>query len=57
MGIQPEGDAIKNAVKWIGQARKDNPDVDLAKLVDEASSKFDLSPMDSEFLTRFVRKA
>jgi hypothetical protein len=57
MGIQPEGDAIKNAVKWIGQERKSNPSVDLSKLVEEAGRKFDLSPMDSEFLFRFVRKA
>lgn len=57
MGIQPEGDAIKSAVKWIGEERKSNPDVNLGKLVDEASRKFDLGPMDTEFLTRFVREA
>ena len=52
--IQPQGEQLRKAVKYISEKRKENPDIDLAKLVDETSLRFDLSPKDSEFLTRFV---
>lgn len=54
--IQPQGEKLRNAVKYISEIRKENPDVNLMQLVDETSLKFDLSPKDSEFLTRFVKE-
>ena len=54
MGIRPEGDAIKKAVKWVGEARKENPDRKVPELVDEACRRFDLSPVDAEFLMRMA---
>lgn len=54
MGIIPEGEELRKAVKWIGQARCDKPDVDLSELVNEASIKFNLSPLDEEFLYRHI---
>ena len=54
--IQPQGDALKKAIQWISEARKKDPEVNLAKLVDQASFQFDLTPKDSEFLLRFVRQ-
>ena len=53
--LQSQGEQLKKAVKWISEKRKENPDINLAKLVDEASFKFDLSPKDSQFLLRFVK--
>ncbi|WP_299977078.1 hypothetical protein [Desulfobacula sp.] len=53
--MQPQGDKLKKAVKWISDKRKQNFDINLAKLVDEASFQFDLSPKDSQFLLRFVK--
>ncbi len=53
--LQPQGDKLKKAVKWISEKRKQNPDINLAKLVDDAGFQFDLSPKDSEFLSRFVK--
>lgn len=53
--IQPQGEQLKKAVKWISDKRMENTDANLAKLVDEASFQFDLSPKDSEFLLRFVK--
>ncbi len=57
--VQPQGGALKKAVQWISEKRKENPEVtsaELARLVDEASFQFDLSPKDSEFLLRFVNQ-
>ena len=36
---------IKQAVKWIDDQLTENPSVDRVKLVDEASRRFDLSPL------------
>jgi len=43
---------IKQAVKWIDDRLHDNPKADRTKLIDEAGRRFDLTPLDSEFLVR-----
>ncbi len=43
---------IKQAVKWIDDQLRDNPAADRVKLVDEASRRFDLTPLDADFLFR-----
>lgn len=51
----PVGEApIKQAIKWIDEQLRDNPQADRAKLVDEASRRFDLTPLDADFLWRFL---
>jgi hypothetical protein len=45
---------IKQAVQWIDDQLRDDPKADRAKLVDEASRRFDLSPLDSDFLWRHL---
>jgi len=45
---------IKQAVKWIDDQLVDRPDADRVKLVDEASRRFDLSPLDTDFLFRHL---
>ena len=45
---------IKQAVKWIDDQLIDNPGADRVKLVDEASRRFDLSPLDADFLFRHL---
>jgi len=45
---------IKQAVKWIEDQLHDNPEADRVKLVDEASRRFDLSPLDEDFLFRHL---
>jgi hypothetical protein len=45
---------IKQAVKWIDEQLSDNPKIDRVKLVDEASRRFDLSPLDADFLFRHL---
>jgi hypothetical protein len=45
---------IKQAVSWIDDQLIDRPDADRVKLVDEASRRFDLSPVDADFLFRHL---
>ncbi len=45
---------IRQAVKWIDEQLLDNPKADRMKLVDEASRRFDLSPLDEDFLLRHL---
>ena len=45
---------IKQAVKWIDDQLVDQPNSDRVKLVDEAARRFDLSPLDADFLFRHL---
>lgn len=45
---------IKQAVTWIDDQLRDNPTADRVKLVDEASMRFDLTPLDADFLYRHL---
>ncbi len=45
---------IKQAVQWIEDQLVDRPQADRVKLVDEASRRFDLTPLDEEFLYRHL---
>ena len=53
--IQPDSENIRKAAKWVIEERKYNPNQLLGKLIEEASNKFDLSPLETEFLERFIR--
>ncbi|MEJ2101091.1 MAG: hypothetical protein P8X68_14105 [Desulfobacterales bacterium] len=53
--VQPESEDIRKAFKWISDERKYNPEAKLAKLIEEACLKFDLSPMDAEYLLRMLK--
>ena len=54
--VQPEGENIRRAVKWISEERKYNPNTTPTQLIEEACLKFDLSPMDAEYLRSFLKK-
>lgn len=54
MSIQPEGKDLRDAVRWVSEERKLDPARSSKRLADEASLKFNLSPKDAEFLSRFV---
>ena len=45
---------IKQAVKWLDEQLRDNPGADRTRLIDEASRRFDLTPLDAEFLLRHL---
>ena len=54
--LLPEGEELRRAVKWVSANIQENPDQPVHKFVHEAVFKFDLSPKDAEFLSRFYRK-
>lgn len=57
MGIVPEGEQIRKAVKWVSDERTENPEVPLFTLIEKACLKFDLAPKDEEFLLRYLTES
>ncbi len=49
-GIVPGGESIRSALKWLSERRQEDPSVSRGKLIDEAALRFDLSPMEVDFL-------
>jgi len=45
---------IKAAVRWIEEELRDRPGADRVRLVEEASRRFDLTPLDEDFLVRHL---
>jgi hypothetical protein len=45
---------IKQAVAWIDERLREEPGADRMRLVDEAARRYDLSPLDTEFLARHL---
>ena len=54
--IMPEGEAIRRAIKWISDERQEDPNKLIQILVNDAVSRFDLTPKETEFLAEFYRK-
>ena len=54
--IMPEGEAIRRAIKWISGERQEDPNKLIQILVNDAVSRFDLTPKETEFLAEFYRK-
>jgi hypothetical protein len=55
--LQPQGEAIRKAVKWISERRQEPGCPPGFKLIEEACVKFNLSPSDGEFLQRFLKES
>jgi hypothetical protein len=49
-GIMPQGEGLRRALRWLDDRVRDDPKADRAKLVSEASVRFDLSPVEADFL-------
>jgi hypothetical protein len=45
---------IKQAVKWIDEKLQEEPKADRVKLLDEAARRFDLTPVEADFLLRHL---
>jgi hypothetical protein len=50
--IQPEGESIRKAVQWISEEEKAGTDLSRQQLIDAACLKFNLNPMEAEYLAR-----
>jgi hypothetical protein len=49
-GLTPKGDGLRRALKWLAEQRQENPKASRSTLISEAGQRFDLSPMEEEFL-------
>lgn len=50
-----ESELLRRAVRWISDQRKDKPDIKLAKLIDDASMRFNLNALQQETLYRLLK--
>jgi hypothetical protein len=57
MTIQPEGENLRKAVKWISEAVKYEKGKSRAELIQEACLKFDLTPMEAEYLANVLKNS
>lgn len=49
-GLGPQGESLRRAVRWLDERVKEEPGANRLKLVGEAASRFDLSPLEEDFL-------
>jgi len=54
--IMPESENVQKAIKWISMSLEENDKQSIPSLIDKAVFKFDLSPKDTEFLSKFFRE-
>jgi hypothetical protein len=47
---------LKKAILWIDERRRKDPQASTAMLIDEASRRFELSPIQADFLYRHFAK-
>lgn len=55
--IQPEGEKLRRAVRYVSDHLVDDPEREVMALVQEASLRFDLDPNQAEYLIRFYKEA
>ncbi len=51
-GVQPHGESLRRALRWLDERIREDPTLDRVKLVGEASLRHDLGPDEEEFLLR-----
>jgi hypothetical protein len=55
--LGPHGESMRRALRWLDERARDDPRSDRVKLVSEAAARFDLSPLEEEFLLANWRAA
>jgi len=55
MTIEPDGEQLRKAVKWISETLKYEKDKNRSEVIQEACLKFDLTPMDAEYLAHLLK--
>jgi hypothetical protein len=50
--VQLKGENLRRAVKWISEERQYHPDRKYRSIIEEACLKFNLSPVESEYLNK-----
>lgn len=50
--LLPHGESLRRAVRWLDERSRDSPQAERARLVSEAAARFDLTPLEEDFLLR-----
>ena len=50
-GVVPGSDSIRSALRWLSARRLDDPGTPRMKLIEEAALRFDLTPLEVDFLS------
>ncbi len=53
--VRPEGERFRRAIRWISERLNEDPSQPQKSLINEAITKFDLNPVESENLFKFYR--
>jgi hypothetical protein len=53
--VQPDGEMIRKAVKWISDERQTHPTKKNLQLIEDAAIHFNLSPAEVDYLTNFLK--
>ncbi len=56
MSIQPKGEHIRNAIKWVSEERTYKPETPISEILEKASVRFNLSPLEVDWLERFIKE-
>lgn len=56
MSVQPEGESLRKAVKWISEEERAGSSKSRQELITEACLKFNLTPMEGEYLLRSFKE-
>jgi hypothetical protein len=56
MTVQPEGESLRKAVKWISEEEKAGSTRSRQQLMEAACLKFNLTPMEAEYLARSFKE-
>ena len=54
--IQPKGEHLRQAIRWISAERLEDESKPISRLIQEAAQRFNLSPVDEEYLVSFYRE-
>ncbi len=54
--IQPKGERVRQAVKWISENLKEDEKRPIYRLIQDASLRFTLSPKEEDFLRSFYEE-
>lgn len=51
-GVLPQGESLRQALRWLDERARSEPALDRKRAVLDACTRFDLSPMEEDFLLR-----
>lgn len=53
--LAPSGQSLRHALAWVSDRRREQPNLPLSTVLDQAALEFDLTPLEQEFLSQALR--